>query len=155
MTTEPDTGAVRTELIERVGRSWDELHAAVDRLDDQQLSAAGPDGGWSVKDHLVHLERWEAYMATVLEGGDGRAELGIAEDADVPDENAINDALQRRYADVPVAEVRRRLRDTHARMIGLLGTLDEAEVERQLPRIGGNTHGHFDEHRGWISTPSS
>jgi hypothetical protein len=150
VTTEPDAAAVRTELIDRVQRSWDALHAAVDQLDDRQLGAAGPDG-WSAKDHLVHLERWEAYLLARLEGGDGRAELGLAAGDERPEEDAINAGLQRRYADLPAADARRRLEETHARMVALLGTLSDADLRRHLAWIAGNTHEHFDEHRGWMA----
>jgi hypothetical protein len=158
MTSEHDIAAVRADLIDRVQRSWDELNATVGELDDRLLGVPGPDG-WSVKDHLVHLERWEAYMLAELEGRDGRPELGLAEGEKSPGTDAINDAIQRRHADTPVAEVRRQMNDTHARMAERLRTLDAAELERQLEHIAGDTHDHFDEHAGWIrslaQTPAS
>jgi hypothetical protein len=154
MTTEPDADAVRSELTDRIRRSWEQLHAAVDQLDDGQLGAAGPDG-WSAKDHLVHLERWEAYVLAELEGRNGSPELGIAEGAEAPETEVINDGLQRRHADLPAAEVRQSLEDTHARMMALLAKLDEADLLRHLAWIGGNTHEHFDEHRGWIAAIAS
>lgn len=143
------SAAVRTELIDRVQRSWDELQAAVAGLDDRQLSAAGPDG-WSVKDHLVHVERWEAYLLAELDGRDGRPELGLAEGAESPGADAINDSLQARYANMPAAQVLGRVQETHARVAALLQTLDGAVLERRLEWIAGNTHEHFDEHRGYI-----
>jgi hypothetical protein len=143
-----DDDAVRTELIDRVQRSWDELRATVDGLDDRQLAAAGPDG-WSVKDHLVHLERWEAYLLAELEGRDGRRELGIPE-GEEPGEDDINDALRRRHAGTTAEQARRQMEDTHARVAALLRTLSATELRRRLQRIAGNTHEHFDEHRGWL-----
>ncbi|HYW24602.1 MAG TPA: DinB family protein [Terriglobales bacterium] len=148
MASEHDT-AVRTELIDRTQRSWNELRAAVDGLDDAQLGAAGPDG-WSVKDHLVHLERWEAYLLAELAGRDGRSELGLAEGTENPETDDINEALRASHAELPAGEVRRRLDDTHARVTALLQTLDAAELERRRAWIAGNTYGHFDEHRDWI-----
>jgi hypothetical protein len=148
MASEHDT-AVRTEMIDRVQRSWDELRAAVDGLDDRQLGTAGPDG-WSVKDHLVHLERWEAYLLAELEGRGGRPELGLGEGTESPETDDINEALRASHAQLPAGEVRRRLDDTHARMTALLRTLDAAELERRHAWIAGNTYGHFDEHVGWI-----
>jgi len=149
MTSVHDTDAIRAELIDRIRRSWDQLNAAVDELDDGQLDAAGPDG-WSVKDHLVHLERWEAYVVAELEGRDGRPELGLAEGAESPGTDAINDGLQRQHAGTPAAEVRRKLADTHSRAIEVLRTLDAGELEERLAWIAGNTHEHFDEHAGLI-----
>lgn len=149
MRNEPEDTTTRSELLDRVQRSWDAFHATVDGLDDRQLGTTGPDG-WTVKDHLVHVERWEAYMVAELEGRSGRPELGVAESEERPETDAINEALRARHAGVPAADARRGLEDTHARMVALLGTLDEADLRRQLPRIAGNTHEHFDEHDGWI-----
>jgi len=148
--SEQDPTAVRTDLIDRVQRSWQELRAAVDRLDGRQLDAAGPDG-WSATDHLVHLERWEAYLLAELEGRDGRRELGIAE-GEEPGTDAINDAIRRRHAGTGAAEARRRLEETHARVVAVLRTVDATELQRRLPWIAGNTHEHFDEHRGLITS---
>jgi hypothetical protein len=150
VTSEHDSAAVRAALMDRVQRSWDELRATVDRLDDRQLEATGPDGGWSIKDHLVHLERWEAYLLAELQGRDGRPELGLAEGAESPGTDAINDGLQRQHASTPAAEVRRRLADTHAHAVEVLQKLDAAELNQRLPWIAGNTHEHFDEHAGLI-----
>jgi hypothetical protein len=154
MTTEHDTAAVRAELIDRVQRSWDELQAAVAGLGDQQLGASGPDG-WSVKDHLVHVERWEAYLLAELEGRDGRPELGVAEGAEPPETDAINDALRAQHAGRSADEVRQRLADTHARVTALLATLDAAVLQQRLDWIAGNTNEHFDEHAGWIRSLTS
>lgn len=150
MTTEsnkPDTGA-RAALLDRVDRSWNELVATVDALDERQLTAPGPDG-WSVKDHLSHLTRWEEYLLARLDGRDGRPELGL-ESGQEGGEDEINAALQRSDAGRPLEEVRRRLTETHARVAARLETLEAADLEQRLPVIEGNTSGHFAEHTGWI-----
>jgi hypothetical protein len=154
MTNEHDIAAVRTGLIDRVQRSWDELRATVAGLDDEQLSAAGPDG-WSVKDHLVHVERWEAYLLAELEGRSGRPELGVEEEGKAPETDVINDALRARHASMPAGEVRQRLADTHTRVTALLATLDDAVLQKRLKWIAGNTNEHFDEHAGWIRSATA
>jgi hypothetical protein len=47
MTT--DSNASRAALMESIQRSWDELRATVDGMDEGQLTTPGPDG-WAVKD---------------------------------------------------------------------------------------------------------
>lgn len=148
MTSETDDAAVRTELIDRVRRSWEGLRATVDGLDDTRLGAPGADG-WSVKDHLVHVERWEAYLLAELEGRGGRPELGVAAD-ETPDTDAINERLRGTHADVPAAEARRRLAETHERVVALLDTVDVATIRGRQAWIAGNTYEHYDEHEGWI-----
>jgi hypothetical protein len=148
MTSEPDANTDRTELIDHVQRSWDGLRATVEGLDDRQLAATGPDG-WTVADHLVHVERWAAYLLVELEGRDGGPELGVAE-GETPDTDAINEGLRRRHAGVPAAEARRRLAETHERVVALLATVDDATLQRRRATIVGNTYEHYDEHDGWI-----
>jgi hypothetical protein len=148
MTSEPDANTERTELIDHVQRSWDGLRATVDGLDDRLLASPGPDG-WTVADHLVHVERWAAYLVAELEGRDGRPELSVAE-GERPDTDAINDRLRQRHAGVPAAEARRRLAETHERVVAVLGTVDAATLQRRRETIAGNTYEHYDEHDGWI-----
>lgn len=145
MTTEANG---RDALLERIGRSWDDLQRAVGVLDEGRLTAPGPDG-WSVKDHLAHLARWEQYLLAALEGREPLAALGL-DDGQERDEDAENAELHRRDAGLTTAEVRRLLADAHAAVIARLETLDDAELERGRRLIAGNTYGHFDEHRSWI-----
>jgi hypothetical protein len=142
-----NAATTRSTLIDRVNRSWDDLRATVDRLDEGQLSAPGPEG-WSVKDHLAHLARWEEYALSLMDGGDGKAALGMGpEQEDVEDINAV---LQRRDAGLAPAEVRELLEAAQRRVVARLETLDEAVLERHLGSIESNTHEHLDEHAAWI-----
>lgn len=138
----------RSALLERIERSWDALQDAVEDLDERQLTEPGPEG-WSVKDHLAHLVRWEEYLLAALDGRSGLAALGL-DDGQERDENAINAVLHLRDAGRPPAEVRRLLADTHDRVLARVRALDDAELERRAGLIEGNSLGHFDEHREWI-----
>jgi len=140
-----NAATTRSTLIDRVNRSWADLQATLERLNERQLTAPGPEG-WAIKDHLAHLARWEEYVLAVMDGSDGHAALGL-EPGQEDDENAV---LQRRDAGLSVAEVRTLLVDVHARVLARLETLDEAVLERHLGPIEGNTYEHFDEHAGWI-----
>src|SRR5437763_8987209 len=112
MSAESNEPVDRTALGERIRRSWDELQAAVGPLDDGLLIAPGPEG-WSAKDHLAHLVRWEEYLLAALEGRDIATALDLAGGQD-RDEDAINAVLHERDAGRSAEEVRRLLADTHA-----------------------------------------
>jgi hypothetical protein len=144
----PETVATRAQLLDRIRIEWAGLQETLEGLDERQLVTAGPDG-WAVKDHLAHLAHWEEYLVAVLEGGDGRAVLGLAPGED-GNETTVNAGLQRRDAALSHAEVRRLLADTHARVLARLETLDDAALQQHLDHIRGNTDEHFAEHRGWI-----
>lgn len=140
-----DAATTRSTLIDRVNRSWADLQATLERLDERQLTAPGPEG-WAVKDHLAHLARWEEYVLAVMDGSDGYDVLGL-EPGQEDDENAV---LQRRDAGLSLAEVRSLLAGAHARVLAHLETLGEAVLEQHLRKIEGNTHEHLDEHAAWI-----
>lgn len=146
MSAESNATVDRTALDERIRRSWDELQEAVGALDDGLLTAPGPEG-WSVKDHLAHVARWEEYLVAALEGRDPAAALGLTGGQDADVENAI---LHARDAGLSPEEVRRMLADMHAAVVERLRTLDDADLQRHLGLIEGDTWEHFDEHRGWI-----
>ncbi len=150
MTSEPNAPgtAGRAALLDRVQRSWDELLATVEGLDERQVTAPSSDR-WSVKDHLAHLTRWEEHLLAVLDGRDGRAELGL-EDGQDGDTDAVNDALQRLDAGRSPEEVRRRLGETHARVVARLEDLGPADLEQWRAKIDGDTHEHYAEHAAWI-----
>jgi len=146
MSAESNATVDRTELDERIRRSWDELLQAVGALDDGLLTAPGPEE-WSVKDHLAHVARWEEYLLAALEGRDPAAALGLPGGQDEDAENAV---LYARDAGLSAEEVRRLLADTHAAVVARLRTADDADLQRHLELIEGDTWKHFDEHRGWI-----
>lgn len=146
MTTQPNSTEA---LVARVERSWAEFRAALDGLDDQQLTAPGPDD-WSVKDHLVHVARWEQYLLATLEGRDGLQALGIdggSREADV--QNAV---LHERDAGRTPAEVRLLVAETHDALVTRLRALGPAELQRFAQVIEGNTWEHYEEHRTWIGS---
>ena len=150
MTTPPDrpeTSAVRAALLDDVARSWDDLLDAVDGLDERQLLAPGPEG-WSIKDHLAHLSSWERYLLVRLDGREPAAAMGL--DGWPATVDAVNAELQALNGGSSLAEVRRRLDETHAEVLDRLMSLDRAQLDRWLGLIEGNTHAHVREHLAWM-----
>jgi Mycothiol maleylpyruvate isomerase N-terminal domain len=148
MTINASDAVSRATLLERIRQSWDALQETVRGLDERRITTPGPEG-WSVKDHLAHLARWEGAVLDRLEGRDPLVALGIGE-AQERDEDAINAMLQERDASLSTPEVVRLLAQTHARMIARVEAMDTAALERWIGHIQGNTHEHFDEHIGWM-----
>ncbi len=151
MTDEPtttDAPTARAALLDRIRADWGTLQDTVAGLDDRQLTAPGP-GGWAVKDHIGHLAHWEEYMLAVLEDRDPLGALELDPDQDRTD-TAVNTALQARDAGRSAGELSRFLADTHARLMGRIEALDDAELMRRMDHIAGNTHAHYREHTGWI-----
>jgi hypothetical protein len=158
--------SVKSDLLGRVERSWEELDQLVGALSDDQLSRPGPDG-WAIKDHLAHLAAWELSLVGLLEGRDRVAAMGLpsADYHDVDQLNAEVLALHRRLG---AAEARALLDDANDRVRAALGRLSDEDLQRpyahyqaheneaqgKQPVIGwvvGNTYEHVEEHRQIIA----
>ncbi|HEY7021031.1 MAG TPA: DinB family protein [Ktedonobacterales bacterium] len=157
------------ELLARIADGWAILHQRIAPLSSAQLTASGPDGGWSVKDHLAHLATWEGMLITLLEGkpiptafGMSRAEYDALESTD-----ALNAVIAEQHKGFSLDEVMRRSEETHTRLVALIGALPDEDLSKPitffqpddpdgpderpvLVKIIGDTYGHYAEHLPWI-----
>src|SRR5512145_989206 len=69
----------KAQLLAEIQKTWDELNAELERLTEEQMTAKHDAQGWTVKDHLVHLARWERSVVYLLLGKPRHAGLGIDE----------------------------------------------------------------------------
>ncbi len=65
------------ELLTRIADGWAVLRQRIAPLSSARLTTPGPDGGWSVKDHLAHLATWEGMLVALLEGKPIHTAFGI------------------------------------------------------------------------------
>ena len=157
----------KAQLMARIGRSRARLEATVGRLSDAELEAPGPDGGWSVKDHLAHLAAWEGSLLALLEGRSRAAVIGVDEVTyRQTDEAGLNALIYERNRDRPLPEVLADFRQAHERVLAVLDrmTLDDllkpySHYQPDDPPfnanpvagwVRGNTEAHFDDHTAWI-----
>jgi uncharacterized protein (TIGR03083 family) len=151
------TGRVLGEI--RAARA--EIEALLSRLDEAALTQPGPDGGWSVKDHLAHLTAWRRMVLGMLEGQPRHAGLGVDQATYDQGEDAINAALEARAKGQPLAAVLAEFRQVYDELARRLARFDEAmwgEPYPLTPRpdhprqdsITGNTYEHDREHLAWI-----
>jgi hypothetical protein len=68
--------ATLLDVLDRIRVGWAALAETFAGLDEQQLTAPGPEG-WSVKDHLVHLSAWERALTTIMRGQPQRLAFGV------------------------------------------------------------------------------
>jgi hypothetical protein len=152
----------KAALLGRIRAARAALEGAVGRLDEAALTRPGPDG-WSIKDHLFHIAAWLRKTAAVLNGQPGHAALGVPEDLyEHGDEDGINALLQQRSQPLPLAEVLREFRASHADMLAYLEAQpeaaltapynpgDRADHRRVVDAVASNTYEHDAEHAGWI-----
>src|SRR6476660_5610430 len=124
---EPDETPPQTieELLKRIADGWALLNQRTAPLSSAQLTTPGPDGGWSVKDHLAHLATWESMLIALLEGkpihsafGLSRAEYDALESTD-----ALNAIIAEQNKGLSLDEVMKRSDETHAQLVAKIGAL--------------------------------
>src|SRR3989442_14546654 len=79
----------------RIRSKRKELVDLVAAIDEPAMSRAG-DGGWAIKDHLVHIGAWEHWLLALFERRDRLAPMGAAGvDRDIDTGNAAGDEKHR------------------------------------------------------------
>lgn len=156
--------ADKDALMARIQQARDALEAVIAPLSDEQLAAPGPDGGWSVKDHLYHLATWAQVQLARMQGRPEWTVIDLDEATyqtviySAPDFRDINAIIERRGKDLAPAAVLAHFRDAYAQLV--------AEVERWsytdlltpirpdgptvLKQLSGDSYEHDDEHRRMI-----
>jgi len=153
----------KAELIRRIQAARTELEDAIGKLDQEEITRPGPDGGWSVLDHLIHLAEWRWKLLAMIQGRAGNEGLGIdAQTYQTAGLDGVNAILYERNRQRPTTEKLAEFRRAHEAVLEAIDQLDEASLQRAydltdpsdprilLEGIIGNTYGHDLEHLGWI-----
>lgn len=158
----------KAELLSRMRRSRAVLEETIGRLSEAQLTAPGPNGGWSAKDHLAHLTAWEQGMVALLQQRPRYPAMGLDEAAmQGADEERINAMLYARGKERSLAEALATFRASSRQVIEAVAGLTDVDLFRTysyfqpdepgedsgrpiIAWIIGNTYEHYDEHRAWI-----
>ena len=171
MTATTDEPRDMAALVTRIKNTYGTIEQAAGGLSNEQLTSPGPDGGWSIKDHLAHLAAWRHSLIALLEGGDRKAAVGLdrqaaSETVNADDVDDINAFLYRRNHDRALVDVRADFRQAQERVLAILGGMTDADLEKPYshyqpdaentsddPVVGwivGNTYGHDEEHLATI-----
>lgn len=161
---DPDTVTV-DQLLDRIEIAWNDLNSFLSHLSAEQLTAPTDAGGWTVKDHVIHLAVWEEGIRALLQKQSRHEAMGISEDlwnsGSADDYNAV---IQQRYKDMPLDEVIQSSGDIHRRLVDTIRSLSDEDLQRPyryyapasdrdapvINWIGGNTFWHYEEHLPWI-----
>jgi uncharacterized protein (TIGR03083 family) len=153
------------EVRDRIRSKRKELVDLVATIDAAGLSAPGPDGGWAIKDHLVHIGAWEHWLLALFERRDRLAAMGAPGADKTVDE--VNAAVYEKHRDDTPDQARAYFDDAHDQLMTVLDTQSTEDFERPynvffepsegepstqpvLVAVAANTYEHYDEHIGWI-----
>ena len=156
----PPEGRRAERLLRRLDTAWAEFNESYGGLPDARLLEPGVVGDWSVKDVLAHVNTWEEealeHLPVILRGGTPPRYVtygGI---------DAFNARMTGRKRELPLSDVRRRLDETHRRLVELIRSAPAEQLAgetRFRRRLRLDTYGHYPLHadaiRKWRSRGSS
>lgn len=137
----------REQLQYRLDTTWAALGASFAGLSEEQMTAPGVVGDWSVKDILGHVSTWdeEALQAlpVIL---DGRRPPRYVTYGGI---DAFNAQMAERKRDLPLAELLKQLEETHRRLLAFVETVPEEQFARETRvrhRLRLDTYSHYPIH---------
>jgi hypothetical protein len=166
MTEKPIT--TKSELLAAIDENWINLKAVLDHLTEAQLTTIRDAAGWSAKDHVIHLTRWERSVVTFLQHQPRHLGLGVDEMLYLhASEDEVNAAIFEKTRGLALVDALRQFRENHQELLELLKPLSEADLHKHyrdfLPDepgegdgplaidfIVGDTSGHYASHQEWI-----
>ena len=156
----------KANLLASIRRDRARLDEIVAGLDDAAVAARGPDGGWSVKDHMAHIAAWERMIVAHLQDGSDARVAGMdSESYGAATLDELNDHLHRLHRDAPAERVRDEFPAAHEAIVAFIERMpedtlraaywdDDPSGRTVLEKIAGDTYLHYREHAGWISEPA-
>ncbi len=157
----------KSELLETIHRSWNELNEIIASLSAEQLIQSGAMDDWSLKDIMAHITAWE-WLAMdrihAAQTGEPLKYPAIKGDSFV---DAFNAEVYENNQAAPLPKVMEAFHKTHAEFIEQIEVLDAERLPQPLPfdwagnltfqvLIFSNTHWHYVEHieavEKWLDT---
>jgi hypothetical protein len=160
----------KAEFLDKLAQGWQMLDDAIKQYTDEQLTQPRDLGGWSAKDHLAHLIRWEAGMLALLNKHPRWEGMRISTEVWNAEFDEMNAVMQQEDKDIPLADVLAGLKQMHERFTAKVEETPEADLYKPYvffqpfathraddtrPAIMwmiGNSYEHYAEHLPWIAT---
>ncbi len=153
----------RTIMLEKDAAAYAELENILNSLDEAQLTTAGVNGDWSIKDILVHLTAWHTHLLNLIDGVVNKHEPVLMQDENMGIDE-VNAAFFEEGKARPLEEALKGFRDTHAQVIEQLQQISDENLNTPpwsdsthplWEYFAGNTYGHYEEHlepiRQWLA----
>jgi uncharacterized protein (TIGR03083 family) len=146
----------KADVLRSLDHSWNELHAVIDSMSENEMLEPGVVEEWSVKDLLGHIAFWANRAANTLtdvEAGRGDQVLGTESQAETDEWNAREAEARKGKS---LAEIREEFERAHQAARAALepfpeDKLDEPFKERNVVfSFGADTFAHYQEHASQI-----
>lgn len=155
----------QSELLARLDDGWNDLQAFVTSLSKTQLTTLTDAGGWTVKDHLIHLAVWEDSVDALLQKQSRCERMGVDDETwSTGDWDRVNAIIYKYHRDMSLADVLKTFADVHQRLVERLRSLSAEDLLRPYceyqpgttydrPVMGAviaASYAHYAEHRPWM-----
>jgi hypothetical protein len=147
----------KEQIIDRLENRWQEFLHSFEGLSESQMTRPGPDGGWSIKDILVHVRAWEEealkYLPIILQN----QRLPRYKDL-YGGINTFNAMTNETNKDLPLKTAVSNLENTHNQLLVYLSSVPEEHFgsgTRFRRRLAADTYNHYPEHTDMINRMSS
>jgi hypothetical protein len=142
----------KQQFIQKLESAWSAFESSYAGLPDSNLSQPGVVDDWSVKDILAHITTWEQealkYLPVILAGS--RPPRYSTQYGGL---DAFNALMTDRKRELPLAEVRRQLAETHTQLVAYIQAAPEDQFEQPTPfrhRLRLETTSHYNLHARMI-----
>jgi hypothetical protein len=143
----------RAQLLQKIDAAWSAFHESYAGLSDEQMTAPGVTGDWSVKDLLAHITVWEEEALTHLPAVmAGRTPPRYAASGGI---DAFNARTMAAKQPLSLPDVLRQSEETHQRLVAFLATVPEEHFARETRfrhRLRLDTYSHYPIHTRAIHT---
>ena len=153
-----DENTTKAKLLAELDQEWAHIERLCAGLTESKMITPGVEGGWSVKDILVHLSAWEKYLLDrlgyVMTGQHPQYPVMTSWD----DVHRFNAQVYRENADRPLTSAVIEFRTLYRGVMTVLEALDEELLDKPynydfpddgltlLQLIKANTFEHYREH---------
>jgi len=138
----------KQQILEKLDQAWVEFTDSCAGLTDEQMQQPGVMGDWSVRDLMAHISWWEEealkHLPTILAGRRPPRYSVTYGGID-----AFNARMTEQRSTLALEEVRRRLLETHARLLEYVRTIPEEQFTTETRfrrRLRLDTYSHYPVH---------
>jgi hypothetical protein len=160
----------KAELLEKMRSGYASFEALLAPLSAEQLSEAGVNGAWSIKDILAHLSAWQTRVSLRLEALARQEEAGFDPIENDEQMNAFNARVFEANRTRPLNAIQEEFRASVQRLDANVEQTDERDLFEPgrlawlkdgvlWEAVAGNSFGHYDEHtpmiKKWLAGQST
>ncbi len=149
----------RTTLLDNMQRGYVALEAVLTPLNEDQVTTAGVNGDWSIKDILAHIATWQQILLERLQAANRGEEPALPPDLDVTEEeiDRLNAQFYEENKARPLAGVLTDFRTSYQHIAKIVQAISDEELtdphrfawmggEPLWRLIPGDTYAHYPEH---------